>query len=324
MENYDPADLEHLCLSGLVAWGRLHSDLTIDEPALPAGRTVRRSKRLLAPARNAPIAFLLRDELGCYLEPMKLRFEQIATLSPMALEVAQYLDRNGASFLADIARKTGLLKVKVEEALWQLVAHGLATGDGIAGLRVLLTPEHKRVERRRNLRVLSGGRSPERAMPVGRWSLWRTKALPEDNNSDARLERHARQLLLRYGVVFRDLLAREANFGSWRSLVGVYRRLEARGEIRGGRFVNGFVGEQFALPQAVEQLRAQRRADGEENTVIVAASDPLNLVGILTPGARISPYSNQVIAFHNGQPIDSGLLGEVMSRLQHLALPKQV
>ena len=91
----------------------------------------------------------------------------------MALEVGRYLERHGASFLADIARGTGLLKVKVEEALWQLVAHGLATGDGIAGLRVLLTPEHKRVERRRRLRVIRGGRSPERTMPVGRWSLWR-------------------------------------------------------------------------------------------------------------------------------------------------------
>ena len=155
-----------------------------------------------------------------------------------------------------------MLKVKVEEALWQLVAHGLASGDGIAGLRVLLTPEHKRVERRRSLRLISGGRSSERAMPVGRWSLWRAKFSQLEVSSTSRMERQARQLLQRYGVVFRDLLARESSnwpLGQWRNLLAIYRRLEARGEIRGGRFVNGFVGEQFALPEAVERLRELRR-----------------------------------------------------------------
>ncbi len=136
----------------------------------------RRARRLLAPGRNAPISFLLREDLGSFLEPMAQRLEEITTLSPMALEVARFLERHGASFLDDIARGTGLLKIKVEEALWQLVAHGLATGDGIAGLRVLLTPAHKRVARRRTLRIISGGKSPERSMPVGRWSLWRNRA----------------------------------------------------------------------------------------------------------------------------------------------------
>ena len=155
------------------------------------------------------------------------------------------------------------MKVKVEEALWQLVAHGLATGDGIAGLRVLLTPQHKRVERRRGLRVISGGRSAERAMPIGRWSLWRQQKVAEEISAEAIVERRGRQLLDRYGIVFRELLARESNMPTWRSLLAVYRRLEARGEIRGGRFVNGFVGEQFALPTAVETLRALRRTEHE-------------------------------------------------------------
>ena len=125
----------------------------------------------------------------------------------------------------------------------------------------------------------------------------------------------ARQLLRRYGVVFRELLAREARAPAWRILLGIYRRLEARGEIRGGRFVAGFIGEQFALPEAVEALRAVRRKKDEAETVIVNAADPLNQVGILTPGARVSPYSNQVIAYRAGVPVEVGDLGAVMHRL---------
>jgi ATP-dependent Lhr-like helicase len=274
----------------------------------------RRTKRLLAPARNAPIAFLLREELDCYLDQAKGQWDDIPTLSPMAREVARYLEQHGASFLTDIAKGSGLLKVKVEEALWQLVAHGLATGDGIAGLRVLLTPEHKRAGKRRSLRVITGGRSAERMMPVGRWSLWRHQVGGAEFNGEEALVRKAWQFLERYGIVFRDLLARESNPPPWRSLLQVYRRLEARGEIRGGRFVNGFVGEQFALPRAVELLRAERHVKQQE-PVMVAAADPLNLVGILTPGPRVSPYSNQVIAYQDGIPLEVGPLGAVISRL---------
>ena len=322
IDRYDPADLEHLCLAGVITWGRLRSGASAVEDSARPPLAPRRARRLLAPGRNAPISFLLREDLDWFLEPMAQRLEDITTLSPMALEVARFLERHGASFLDDIARGTGLLKVKVEEALWQLVAHGRATGDGIAGLRVLLTPAHKRVERRRTLRIISGGKSPERSMPVGRWSLWRNHSADERSNDEARSERRARQLLQRYGVVFRDLLAREQMASSWRSLLGVYRRLEARGEIRGGRFIDGFVGEQFALPQAVDTLRAGRRNDAGQGPVIVSAADPLNLIGILSPGARLSPYSNQVIAYDNGIAIGSGLLGELRSQLQHASAPQ--
>ncbi|HYA29709.1 MAG TPA: DEAD/DEAH box helicase, partial [Acidobacteriota bacterium] len=323
VEQYDPADLEHLCLSGVVAWGRLRSEGDCASPTTADIGKRKRPRRLLAPARNAPIAFLLRDELDWFLEAQTLRYEQMQTLSPMALEVARYLERHGASFLADIARGTGILKVKVEEALWQLVAHGLATGDGIAGLRVLLTPEHKRVERRR-LRLISGGRSAERAMPVGRWSLWRQPRVGAEIRTEALIERHARQLLERYGIVFRELLVRESKLPPWRSLLGIFRRLEARGEIRGGRFVNGFVGEQFALASAVEMLRANRRQEAAQQIpMIVGAADPLNLVGIVSPGARLSAYSNQAIAYQNGVPLDVGLIGELISRLQNLPRPQR-
>jgi ATP-dependent Lhr-like helicase len=178
-----------------------------------------------------------------------------------------------------------------------------------------LLPEHKRQGKRHAFRVISGGRAAARMMPVGRWSLWREQSGDSETSSEQILERRARQLLERYGVVFRDLLAREPHLPPWRSLLGIYRRLEARGEIRGGRFVNGFVGEQFALPVAIEHLRSERNVD-KQQPVIVAAADPLNLVGILTPGARISPHSNQVIAYQNGVPVGVGPLGAVLSSLQ--------
>jgi ATP-dependent Lhr-like helicase len=316
LEHYEPADLEHLCLGGVVAWGRLRGNGEEREPVDQETEPAKRVRRVLAPARNAPIAFLRRDDLEYFLDG-GADWRRITGLSPMAREVAACLEHQGASFLADIARDTGLLKVKVEEALWQLVAQGLATGDGIAGLRVLLAPEHERAGKRRGFRILRGGRSPERAMPVGRWSLWRRPGhgeIPEG----ARNERRARQLLQRYGVVFRDLLARENHLPPWRALLQMFRRWEARGEIRGGRFVDGFVGEQFALPDAVETLRAGRRAPKHDGPVIVAAADPLNLVGILSPGGKISPYSNQVIAYQKGIPVEVGALGAVLSRIQHM------
>ncbi len=324
VERYDPADLEHLCLAGVVAWGRLHAGLTVFEDVPQRSRLQRKPKRLLAPARNAPISFVIREDLDGFLESTSGRLEELGTLSPMAVEVAQYLERFGASFLNDIARKTGLLKVKVEEALWQLVAHGLATGDGIAGLRVLLTPEHKRIDRRRSLRVISGGRSAERSMPVGRWSLWRQNLTSETLTGEAILDRRARQLLSRYGIVFRDLLARESISPPWRNLLSVYRRLEARGEIRGGRFVSGFVGEQFALPAAIETLREMRRKPQSTDTIVVAAADPLNLIGIIAPGSRLSPYSNQVIVYRGGVAMGVGMLGEVLSRFQSLPAPLHI
>jgi ATP-dependent helicase Lhr and Lhr-like helicase len=314
VKDYDPSDLEDLCLAGVVAWGRLRMN---DE--LPEANTdskLKQRRRRLVPTRTAPIAFLLRDELEFFLEGAVPAWEDAAGLSHMAREVGRYLAQRGASFLADIARGTGLLKVKTEEALWQLVAHGFATGDGIAGLRVLLTPETKRAGRRRGLRVISGGRAAERMMPVGRWSLWRERTHMIPVETEKLVEHRARQLLCRYGVVFRDLLAREFCAPSWRSLLAAYRRLEARGEIRGGRFINGFVGEQFALPEAVDRLRAQRRSKDSQDPVVISSADPLNLVGILTPGSRLSPYSNQVVAYQGGMPIDVGLLGAVLSRLQ--------
>jgi ATP-dependent Lhr-like helicase len=318
VRDYDPADLENLCLAGVVAWGRLRSEIPIVDDE-GEGTQKKPRRHLRAPSRSAPIAFLLREERECFFTGSLTPLEELSVLTPMAREVAQFLQRHGASFLGDIAAGTGLLKVKAEEALWELVARGVATGDGVAGLRVLLTPEVKRQGKRARLRVISGGQARARLMPVGRWSLWRAGSRTEDIGQEKICDHQARQLLRRYGIVMRELLARESATPSWRALLQVYRRLEARGEIRGGRFVSGFVGEQFALPEAVERVRAQRRAAPSPEPVVLAASDPLNLAGIISAGAKVSPYSNQVVAFENGVVAEVGALGAVRSRLQQRA-----
>jgi len=308
---YDPADLEHLCLAGEVAWGRLRlTPAALDEDGLAPVR----GRRRVAPTRAAPLAFVMREALAALLEPGAVDGDATSDLSAAARAVLHHLERHGASFLADIARTTGQLPTQTEEALWELVARGLVTGDGIAGLRTLLLPDVKRRPARHRLRGIRGG-AARRLMPVGRWAVLRTPATAPTSPEEAN-ETYARQLLRRYGIVLRELLAREARAPAWRVLLGIYRRMEARGEIRGGRFVTGFVGEQFAVPEAVDTLRAVRRGPEETEAVIVAAADPLNLVGILTPGARVSPFSNQVIAYRNGVPVEVGELGTVMSRLQ--------
>jgi ATP-dependent Lhr-like helicase len=255
-------------------------------------------------------------------------------LSSAAADVARHLVKHGASFLGDIAKGARRLPAEVEDALWELVASGLVSGDGVAGLRRLLRPGLAFRRRRLTLRTQPAGRrrlmpagppgvygitAHGRPLPTGRWSLWARPAEPPARED--RLEAWARQLLRRYGVVLRDLLLRERAAPPWRSLLEVYRRLEARGEIRGGRFVDGPLGEQFALPEAVEALRGVRRVPEETAVVVISAADPLNLVGTFLPGARISPFSGLAIAHRNGVPVESGPPGVVFSRLQRSPRP---
>ncbi len=317
--NYDPADLEHLCLAGVVTWGRLRRDTGApeDDPdaarlwdAAPlALRPANGKTRRTTPTRSAPLAFVIREDLPNFLDPEALDWRGLQGLSAAARDVAAYLETHGASFLADIARGTGQLAVRTERALWELVTRGQVTGDGIAGLRMLLTPELKRKDSRRGSRKGAAAR----AMPVGRWSLWRNG---DPGGADAATETLARQLLQRYGVFFRELLARETRCPPWRLLLRTYRRMEARGEIRGGRFVSGFVGEQYALPDAVDAMRNVRRLAPDTEPVMVSCTDPLNLVGVLTPGPRVPVPSHQFIAYLNGAPAEIGPLGNVLSRVQ--------
>jgi ATP-dependent Lhr-like helicase len=211
--------------------------------------------------------------------------------------VLESLNCRGASFLADIVKDTRQLTTVVEDGLWELAAAGLVTADGFENLRALIDPKRRLATARHHARRA-------RFVP-GRWALLRQHAggaqttmdegqAPRDGRSDA-LEAIARQLLLRWGVVFRDLLARETIAPAWRDLLVTFRRMEAQGDIRGGRFVSGFVGEQFARPEAVELLREIRRDQNVGAAPHVSAADPLNLGGIITPGPRVSPLSGLVV-----------------------------
>lgn len=304
MRHYDPADLEHLCLSGEVAWARLGRRASELDDGHPP--------RATQPQRTAPLAFVRRCDLPLLIEPLPDVAAARSQLTPAAAQVYDLLHRDGASFLADIARSTGRLPSQTEDALWELVACGMVTGDGVGGLRALVQSAAQKRKARSRLRAIAGGRLRPLATPAatGRWALLNPSERPHD-----RIEWFAQLWLQRYGVVLRELLARESRMPRWRELLPVLRRMEARGEIRGGRFVSGFVGEQFALPEAVDALRAVRRQPADRSVVVVAAADPLNLVGILTPGQRISPLSNQYIAYQDGIPTAVGNMGEVTSRI---------
>ncbi len=325
---YDAADLEYLCLSGTVTWGRLAPGAAADTNGddAPDAYGKRNRKRRQRPVRNTPLAFVLRDDLPLLVDgPRSL--EHAGGLSSPAQEVAQFLQQRGASFFGDIVKATHRLPSEVEDALWELVAHGLVTGDGVAGLRRLMRPAGAGRQSLRLRRLAARRREPVpstwagwtlhthgRSLPVGRWAPW--AASPEATGRQERAEAWARQLLRRYGVVLREVLARERGAPPWREVLNVCRRWEAQGEIRGGRFVAGLVGEQFALPEAIEALRAVRRNKDETGVVIVSASDPLNLVGILLPGTRVQSTSGLAIAHRNGVPVDVAPMGALLRGLR--------
>jgi ATP-dependent Lhr-like helicase len=195
----------------------------------------------------------------------------------------------------DIATGVRRLRVEVEEALCELVTAGLVTGDGFAGLRSLLHSEKRR-------RPRPGRPTPVRPSPgTGRWAR---VAPPPAPPAEDLMEAQARQYIRRYGIVFRDLLQREPRAPAWRDLLRVYRRLEMRGDLRGGRIVSGFVGEQFAAPEALEALRAIRREPPSGQTVSVSACDPLNLIGVVTPGPRVAAVLGHRVTYRDGVPVD--------------------
>jgi ATP-dependent Lhr-like helicase len=238
----------------------------------------------------APIAFFVREDADWMIPQRgKTGDEEARGLGNSAREVLGFLRQRGASFFADVVRGTGKLKAEVETALWELVAAGLVTADGFDNLRALIDPK-RRAGRGRS-------RSARPRHSAGRWCL----LYPAEVADRARVSEAACQMLLRrYGVVFRELLARETIVPRWRELLITFRRLEDRGEVRGGRFVSGFLGEQFALPMAVESLRAGREIETPGEAVTVAAADPLNLVGIVVPGERMAANSGRFVNFGDG------------------------
>jgi ATP-dependent Lhr-like helicase len=295
---YDPMLLDTLCMMGRVVWGRAGGQAD--------GRT---GGRVAGPIRTTPIALFLRENAAAWLEG---RNGTDHHLSSYAETVREALHQRGASFFPELVAMTGLLPTQVEQALGELAGMGQVTSDSFAGLRALITPSSKR-------KPLSGARRRHRTAPfgietAGRWSLLggqvdgRTGGQNDNTGQTDRPtarppELFARTLLRRYGVVFKRLLARETGAPPWRELLLVYRRLEARGEIRGGRFVSGMSGEQFALAEAVGQLRAVRRIDGGGALVSLGAADPLNLTGIITPGDRIAGIGRNRILYRDGVPV---------------------
>jgi ATP-dependent Lhr-like helicase len=305
VDEYDPQVLDALCLTGRVAWGRL---------SLAVGRMGGRTNEdgLVArpqagPVRATRVALLLREHREAWLALASVGSDGPAELSAYGAAVREALARQGALFFQELAAACGLLATQVERGLAELVAAGLVTADSFAGLRALLVPAEKRRP------VVANARRRHRTAPfgvesAGRWALLRAddrSAGQADAGGGGRpeVELFARTLLRRYGVIFHRLLARESLAPPWRDLLRVYRRLESRGEIRGGRFVAGMAGEQFALPEAVTRLRAVRRDAPAGGLVSISASDPLNLTGIVTPEARVPALASNRVLFRDGVPI---------------------
>ena len=239
---YTPEILDQLCLTGAVGWGRLSP-----HPASLAAWNAAGAGRRVVPTSVAPVAFFVRDDAD-WMMPGRAHDAQAAErLSPAAREIYSFLQQRGASFFADIVRGTGKLKAEVETGLWELVTAGLLTADGFDNLRALIDPKRRAGH--------GTGRSARPRHSTGRWSL-----LYVDQATDrtAALEAMCEVLLRRYGVVFREVLTRESILPPWREVLITLRRLEDRGDVRGGRFVSDFLGQQFALPAAVESLRAMR------------------------------------------------------------------
>jgi ATP-dependent Lhr-like helicase len=291
LKGYEPAWLDDLCLAGRVAWARLK----------PRNVRPNGAERGVGPVRSTPITLLARRHAALWaaLSPSPEGVQP----SPRAHAVIECIRAQGASFFDELVEGSRLLAPQVEEALAELVALGLVASDSFGGLRALLVPADRRkpfAGARRRRRTLAFGMED-----AGRWALARRPRPAEARqaNEPEAIEHLARTLLRRYGVVFWRLLEREADWlPPWRDLLRVYRRLEARGEIRGGRFVSGFAGEQYALPDAVGLLRDMRRKSASGEWVSLSGADPLNLAGILTPGAKLGALTGNRLLYRDGLP----------------------
>ncbi|MEW8384049.1 MAG: ATP-dependent DNA helicase, partial [Candidatus Thiodiazotropha taylori] len=280
LQPYFSGELDQLCSSGQLVWLRLHAPE--GQPKGPKNPAI----------KTTPLAFILRSNLPLWCQQDE-RSNQ--GLSATAVKIHDVLKQWGASFFDELKQQTGLLKTQLENGLGELVAWGLVTSDQFQGLRSMITPQKsRRPSRRRNplQAPLASG---------GRWSLVRPSQPIEDRLQ--RSEQFARILLNRYGVVFRKLLDREQGLPPWRDLLYALRRMEARGEIRGGRFVDGFAGEHFALPEAVGQLRELSKQPDRQHMITISSADPLNLTGIITPGKRIPAQLGHRILYQDGKPV---------------------
>ncbi|MFT4564354.1 MAG: ATP-dependent Lhr-like helicase, partial [Gammaproteobacteria bacterium] len=291
IRDFRPDYLDQLHSSGRTVWLRLN----------PKRYTTGTS---VGPLKSTPIALIPRVDLKNWLAMVDSPEEDHENyFSGVAKMILTVLKERGAAFFDDIVDRCGVLKSQCELALGELAAAGLITADSFSGLRILLVPASKR-------RPLNGSR--RRGTPiasvdtVGRWDLIpRTQGnnLARFDSDGPTMERIVNTLLNRYGIVFKRVLERETALAPWRYLLWALRRMEARGEVRGGRFVAGFSGEQFALPAAVDALRRINKCPSNGEIVVVSATDPLNLAGVITPGLRIPATTKNQIAYLDGEPV---------------------
>lgn len=283
IRDYDFNWLDLSCLSGRTSWGRF--------------RVPKNSGK--SPVKTTPIMLVQRANVPFWKSSAETENE----FSPGALKIIEFLTQRGASFFQDITEKTGLFKSQAEEAIGELVAAGRIVSDSFAGLRALLVPA--------KYKLYGSRKTPFTMEQAGRWTLLHNSIIDEQKISDSeKLEITARILLKRYGVMFRRLADRESIAPLWRDLVRVYRKLEARGEIRGGRFVEGMWGEQFALPEALTKLRAIRKEEKTGKLISISAADPLNLHGVITPGKRVASLLGNRLLFEDGEPVAIHEAGE--------------
>jgi ATP-dependent Lhr-like helicase len=295
IKGYLPDDLDRLCNSGRFAWFRPLVTRQIPKEGKPGGSVL----------RSTPITLVRRSGLPVWRSMQSPADAPEIELSAYARALAEVFAHHPAAFFDELQEQGGLLHTQAESALAELVAAGLVNTDSYAGLRALLTPQHRRPG-------YQGGRRRRAHAGVehaGRW-VWLRPSGPRAAPADA-VEQVAQALLRRYGVVFRRLLLRETGLPPWRDLIYVYRRLEARGEIRGGRFVEGFSGEQYALPEAVTTLREIRRRPAEGKLISLSGADPLNLTGIVTPGERVATQAGNRVLYRDGIPAAISLGGKV-------------
>jgi ATP-dependent Lhr-like helicase len=291
VSDYDPEWLDELCLKGRAAWMRVSRPRPEPGTTPSVGWPVKVTPITLLTRRNLPLIAALTPNV------------EVPMLRSSTQAVHDYLATHGASFFDEIVHGSGLLRTQAEESIAELVSLGLLTADSFIGLRALLLPLDRR-------KPIAGGKRRRRVAlfgieDAGRWTLTR-RVMPGASQAGGvdPVEQVARLLLRRYGVVFWKLLERESGWlPPWRDLLRAFRRLEARGEIRGGRFVGGFSGEQFALPDAVSALREARRAPRNGELVAVSGADPLNLVGILTPGPKVPALTGNRVLYRDGVPV---------------------
>ena len=315
VENYRPEWLDELCLGGEVAWGRLY----------PPRVDTDKGKPMSGVTRVVPVSLFLRGDLpwldGEGVPSTEFRVPSGLQLSSSAEDLAILLRTRGAMFLTDLLRESRLLPAHVEDGLGELVSRGLVTADGFAGLRQLISDAARSAPggalRRRPGLLRQRGSTGS----AGRWSLWREVSASEAHselgtrNSELSrsevVEQWAWQLLRRWGVMFKDLLARESGAPSWWELLQIYRRLEARGEIRGGRFISGVAGEQFSMSESIRQLRLLRDTEKTHEFVLLSAADPLNLVGVLDDQPRVPCIASHRMVYLDGRCVGTKIADDV-------------